>query len=256
MTTEPTALGFIAAVTMPPTAISLRPAFAAASRLTSTAMYGWVTERLLSTWATWSSLLTSLTMADDAARRSASLLAVTLIAMSDDANPEPDAARVISPASLIFATSSRTVFCSLTWSTSGSVVSEKLALPLPLNAERSELPLDPRVSCTVSTPVVPTSTFSSFLAASSRTSRLVPSGRVWLTVSVFWPLSPMKFVFSSGAAAPVPMSTSRATRIVTAGRLRVKLMTGRYARWRRLGLASSSSSLAGFLPVVFDPRNQ
>ena len=40
MTTEPIDAGSIASVTMPPTAISLRPAAAALSRSTSMAMYG------------------------------------------------------------------------------------------------------------------------------------------------------------------------------------------------------------------------
>ena len=66
-----------------------------------------------------------------------------LTLMVDDPNPPCDAASVISPALSIFATSSRMVACSLTWSTVGSVVRENVVAPEPVKAARSELPLDP-----------------------------------------------------------------------------------------------------------------
>ena len=99
--------------------------------------------------------------------------------------------------------------------------------PLPEKAAARPLPLEPSESCTVSTPSMSARTSSTFMAASSRTSRLLPSGRVCETVMVFCPLSPMKLVFSSGAARPVSTSTSTAESSVIAGRLRVKVMIGR-----------------------------
>ena len=61
-------------------------------------------------------------------------------------------------------------------------------------------------------------------------------------MSVFWPLSPMKFVFMFGTSAIVPPSTRRAASNVAAGRRSVQWMTGRYPRCSRVGCASSSSA--------------
>ena len=98
---------------------------------------------------------------------------------------------------------------------------------MPEKAARSELPLEPIDNWIVLTPSMPCSTSSTFPAAVSRASRLVPGGRVWLTVRVFWPLSPMKLVFMNGSSATVPPSSRTAARITAIGRLSVNSSTGR-----------------------------
>ena len=227
MTTDPTDDGFIAAVTIPPTAISLSPDFAALSRSTAMEINGWSSDRLLDASATTPRSFTFARTASAASRSSLSLVAVMLTSMVDDANPPPAACNVTFPESAIFATALRTSACSFTWSTLGLVVSEKVAPPDPVNADRSELPLDPIDSWTVSTPVMPCSTDSTFMAASSFAWRLAPRGRVWFTVRVFWPLSPMKLVFTNGSRATVPPRRRTAARMTATGRLSVKLSTGR-----------------------------
>ena len=77
----------MASVTIPPTAISLSPSLAAFSRSTTIDRNGCDAERLLLAWATTESFFTFVRMAAAPVRRSALLPAVTLIAMSDDANP-------------------------------------------------------------------------------------------------------------------------------------------------------------------------
>jgi hypothetical protein len=98
--------------------------------------------------------------------------------------------------------------------------------PLPPKKLAIEVPLDPMVSCTVSMPSTPSSTSSTEVAAVDRVSRLDAGASVWVTVKVFWPLDPRKFVFMSGMTAPVPPSTSSAARIVTTGRRSVPRSTG------------------------------
>ena len=77
------------------------------------------------------------------------------------------------------------VFCRAAWSALGSVVSEKVVDPPPENAARSELPPDPMVTSTVFTPLMSSSACSTLVEAVCCASKLLPSGRVWLTVSVF-----------------------------------------------------------------------
>ena len=68
---------------------------------------------------------------------------------------------------------------------------------------------------------------STCFAAASWASRLVPTGRVCVTVSVFWPESPRKLVFMNGVSAKVPTSTSTDSSRVVTECLRVQWMIGR-----------------------------
>ena len=190
-------------------------------------MYGWVEERLLDASAVADRSCTWASTAVEASARSAWLFAVMLTWISEEAKPDDAAARVTLPTSSNSATASRTVDCNSAWSASGSVVSEKVMFPPPRKAWRSEDPLWPRDNCTTSTPGMPRSAVSTVVAATFCASRLVPSGTDWLTVRVFCPLSPMKFVLSSGTSAPVPTRMNTATTIVATGRASVQRMIGR-----------------------------
>ena len=177
----------------------------------------------------------------EASRKSASLPAVTLTSMLEEAKPPCAVATASSPSPVIFFNWAVTVACSLAWSAAGLVVSEKMLEPPPENAARSELPPDPMVRRTVSTPFTLRSTVSTFFEATSCASRLVPRGRVWVTVSVFCPLLPMKFVFRLVARNPLPANTTRAATITRAGNLRVQRMTGRYTFCSRVVCSNSSA---------------
>ena len=86
---------------------------------------------------------------------------------------------------------------------------------------------EPIEACTVVMPSIESSSSSTTVAAASSSSRLVPLGRVWATVRVFWPELPMKLVCRPVDRAPVPPSTSTASSSVATGRLSVQRMTGR-----------------------------
>ena len=99
--------------------------------------------------------------------------------------------------------------------------------PPPEKASRIAEPLDPIEVCTVSTPSMPVSTASTFCAAASSASSEAAGASSCVTVNVFWPLSPRKFVFMSGARATVPPSTTTAISRVTHEWFSVQLSTGR-----------------------------
>ena len=99
--------------------------------------------------------------------------------------------------------------------------------PPPEKASRIAEPLDPIEVCTVSTPSMPVSTASTFCAAASSASRLAAGPTSCVTVKVFCPLSPRKFVFMSGARASVPPSTRTAISRVAHECFRVHPSTGR-----------------------------
>src|ERR1700712_4581058 len=87
MATDPVALGFIAAVMMLPTWLSLRPFLAAFARSTLIWMYGCVFARLLDACDTTDRFCTLFRIADAELRRSASVDEVISTSISLDPSP-------------------------------------------------------------------------------------------------------------------------------------------------------------------------
>ncbi len=241
--TVPTGVGCSAPASSWPTDASVRPTRAAAARSTRTCTVGWSAARLLVTSATPSvPRSTSATRSEAACSCPASAL-VTMTSMVVAPKPAAPAVTVTSPASSPRPSRrERTSSASRVWSASASVVTAKLAAPPPpVNA--AALPsAAPTVVCTLSTPSTSPSTRSTWRAAASLAARLAPGGSCWLTVRVFCPVSPRKFVGTSGTSATVPTRITAAAPIVRQGWARVARSTGRYPRWSRPRPSFSSAA--------------
>ncbi len=243
-----------------PMASSLRPFSAAFLRSTVTSMRGAVSATVLVTSLTSGTSAMARWTVCAAVRRVPSSAARTTTCMESPPKP-PDCPTVISPASLSPASRSVSLFSTAPASVPSRSVREKLARDVPPPPPRkppNPPPPPPTVTWYDSTSLVLVTTCSTFLAMASAEASEVLTGKLCLTLMVFWPELSMKLVRSSGTRPRVPtkMTMAMATVVI---RCRVaKRMTGTYMRWSGLlrSFSSAARRIASESPSLGRLRNQ